>query len=173
VTQDPITVRQIKPTEGASLRAIRLRALADSPEAFGSTLAETEARPMSYWDMRARGDTGDQRSTLFVAEDAGQWIGLVGGFVDREGEDRGAELISMWVDPAYRGRGVGRRLVERVVAWAREHGASGVSLWVTGGNSAAETLYAHCGFRRTGETQPHPSQPSLHEQRMVLQLLPR
>lgn len=166
----PIVIRPIEPTEGPELRAIRLRALADSPEAFGSTLEETARRPMSYWEMRARGDTGSQSSTLFIAEAGSGWVGLVGGFVDKEGEDHSAELISMWVDPAHRGQGIGARLVEQVIEWARSHGAVSVSLWVTDGNDSAEELYARCGFRRTGEAQPHPSQDGLQEQRMVYEL---
>jgi GNAT superfamily N-acetyltransferase len=165
-----ITVREIQSTEGPELRAIRLRALADSPEAFGSTLEETARRPMSYWEMRARGDTGSEASTLFVAEDKGVWVGLVGGFFEKEGEKRTADLVSMWVDPEYRGRGIGRQLVAQVIDWARHHGAVGMSLWVTDGNTLAEDLYARCGFRRTGETQPHPSQAGLLEQRMLLNL---
>lgn len=164
-----ITIRAVRPTEGPSLRAIRLRALAESPRAFGSTLAETEARPPSYWDARARGDTGDQKSTLFVAEDASGWVGLAGCFLDTDDEGS-AELISMWVDPAYRGQGLGRRLVEQVVDWARGNGARSISLWVTDGNSAATALYARCGFKRTEETQPLPSSETLRERRMVREL---
>src|ERR671926_389666 len=92
ISRTVITIRPIHPTEGPSLRAIRLRALAESPRAFGSTLAETEARPASYWDMRARGDTGSQKSTLFVAEDSSGWEGLAGCFLDADGGGS-AELI--------------------------------------------------------------------------------
>jgi len=164
-----VIVREIQPTEGAQLRAIRLRALADSPSAFCSTLAETATRPPSYWDARARGDTGSQESTLFIAEGPNGWVGLIGCFGEEPGDVRSVELTSMWVDPVYRSRGVGRRLVEQVVDWARRRGAGSVWLWVTDGNTAAASLYARCGFRDTGETQPHPSNPALRECRMVLE----
>ena len=163
-------IRQIRPTEGVALREIRLRALAESPSAFGSTLTETAARPAEYWDGRARGDAGGQESTLFVAEDADRWVGLVGGVLEQLDGTRRVELISMWVDPAYRGRGLGQGLVERVVAWARQHGASAVGLWVTETNSPAVSLYRRCGFTSTRETQPLPSDETLLEQRMILQL---
>lgn len=170
-------IRRIRASEGTKLRAIRLRALADSPSAFGSTLAETETRPVSHWDNRARDDAAGQNSALFVAEEGDDWIGLVGGMIEeaedaRTSDDGGpvAVVFSMWVDPAYRGHGIGQRLVERVIAWARERGLGTALLWVTESNLSAIALYTRCGFRSTGETQPLPSNPTLLEQKMLLEL---
>ncbi len=61
-----------------------------------------------------------------------------------------AALTSLWVDPRFRGRGLGSALIEAVVDWARERGLSQVLLWVTEGNRHAETLYLRNGFVRTG-----------------------
>jgi len=46
-------VRQIRANEGLKLRAVRLRALADAPTAFGSTLAQEEKFPERVWHARA------------------------------------------------------------------------------------------------------------------------
>lgn len=164
------SIRRIRPDEGPALRTIRLQAIADSPIAFGSTLAETEGRPAEYWEGRARGAAAGQDNILFVAEDAGTWVGLAGGYVDDERADASPDLISMWVHPAYRGRGIGRRLVEQVVLWAREREAPRVVLWVTEGNDSAAGLYARCGFRDTGGRQPLPSHPGMVEREMELRL---
>ena len=125
---------------------------------------------MAYWDERARGNAGGRESILFVAEDPSGWVGLVGAVLEESQSTRSAELISMWVDPAYRCQGLGQRLVGQVVDWARQHGASAVSLWVTESNRSAASLYTRCGFRSTGESQPLPSNRTLLEQRMVLDL---
>ena len=55
----------------------------------------------------------------------------------------GQQLISMWVAPSARGRGVGRALVGRVIA-----AAAGRPLWlrVLDGNETAIRLYQRCGF---------------------------
>jgi ribosomal protein S18 acetylase RimI-like enzyme len=71
--------------------------------------------------------------------------------VPTEGDDGAAELISMWVSPAARGRGVGDRLVRAVEEWARQAGAGLLRLAVTEGNDSAITLYRRCGFADTGE----------------------
>ena len=57
-----VHIRTIRCDEGPALRAIRLRALAESPSAFGSTLAATAAMSMEEWARRAEQHAaGEQR----------------------------------------------------------------------------------------------------------------
>lgn len=163
-----VSVRRIRPDEGPAFRAIRLQAMRDSPQAFGSTLTETQARPDAYWEGRARSGAEARENVLFVAEDVDRWVGIVAGFIDDATATRSVALVSLWVHPAYRGQGVGRQLVGQIVAWAREREARRVVLWVTQGNDAATSLYQRCGFRATGNSQPLPSHPDLLEQEMTL-----
>ncbi len=165
-----IPIRQMRATEGAALRAIRLQALRDTPTAFGSTIAETESRPLSYWDERAVEHAAGQKSVMFVAEDAGTWVGLVGSLLEGLDNTLDVELFSMWVSPKYRRQGLGERLVEQIIAWAGNHDAKQIVLWVTKSNAPAVSLYTRCGFKTTGEVQPLPSKVALIEQRMVLEL---
>src|SRR5262245_23901545 len=51
----PVEIRRIRADEGLRLRALRLRALADAPQAFGSTLAREHAFVDSTWHERAAG----------------------------------------------------------------------------------------------------------------------
>jgi ribosomal protein S18 acetylase RimI-like enzyme len=60
------------------------------------------------------------------------------------------ELISMWVSPTARGRGVGDRLIQEVENWSRQGQAKVLRLSVMRGNKAAERLYRRCGFVGTG-----------------------
>jgi ribosomal protein S18 acetylase RimI-like enzyme len=125
---------------------------------------------MEYWRKRAASGAAEQESVLFLAEEAGGWVGIVGGFLEEEEGGRSVELVSMWVNPAYRGRRLGQRLVEQIIDWARQRGARRVTLWVTENNAGAISLYRRCGFRSTGETQELPSNPTLRELRMVVSL---
>jgi ribosomal protein S18 acetylase RimI-like enzyme len=50
------------------------------------------------------------------------------------------------VDPAHRGRGLGRRLARAAVAEARARGARRISLRFLGPNAAARRVYEACGF---------------------------
>jgi GNAT superfamily N-acetyltransferase len=85
----------------------------------------------------------------------------VAGVPDRE--TGGPHLVSMWVDPRARGRGVGLALVEAVKDWAVEAAADQLILWVADGNDSARRLYERCGFLDTGRRQPLPSDPSVGE----------
>ncbi len=170
--QDPV-VRRIRADEGARLREIRLRALADAPDAFGSTYSDTVTRPPEMWTARAAEDAAGEVSVLFVAEKDEKWVGLAGhvGLDQTPGEP---QVVSMWVDPARRRSGLAGRLLDAVMAWARDRGAERVHLWVTEGNSPAIALYERFGFAFTGESAPVRSDSALKELKMVLpSTLPR
>ena len=144
------------------LRAVRLAALAESPEAFGSTLS----REVDYDEQRWRSWISD--NAVFLALADGAPVGIV---VGRE-EDAGAHLIAMWVDPAWRGQGVASPLVRSVLDWAGTAGHSHVTLWVVRGNDAAHALYRRHGFTETGVSQPRPRDPTRIEEEMTWEPTP-
>ncbi len=141
-----VLIRRLAASDWAAFREARLRALREAPGAFGSTAADAERLREDEWRRRL------VDRAIFLAEIAGHVVGLAAGIkADHPGD---AELISMWVEPAWRGRGVGHRLVDAVLSWAAGEGFGGVRLWVAQGNARAERLYARQGFERTGEVQP-------------------
>ena len=161
-------VRQTGSADWAALRRLRLRALADAPGAFASTLEAELAFPDDVWRQRA-GD--DLTAASFIAGEGGADIGLARIFAQADPPGR-AHLVSMWVDPGHRRRGVARALIGRAVRWAAEHRAEEVILWVADENAAARRLYEGIGFRPTGERQPLPSDPAKSESLMRLALSP-
>ena len=139
-------ILRLADTEGPRLRALRLRALREAPDAFCATLEETAARPPESWTRQLR------ELATFVAVLEGDDVGLVRGGPD--GDRPGvAWLLSMWVAPEARGRGVGDALVQAQVAWAREAGFPTLCLEVGAHNGPAMRLYERHGFRRTGRTR--------------------
>ena len=162
-----VVIRRIRPDDGATYRDLRLRALTDAPLAFGTTLAEATARPRSWWDARVAACSEGTTSALFVAETAAA-AGAEAGSIGLAGAERSdvageVEVISMWVEPAVRGRGLGRRLLDAASAWASAQDAVALQLWVTEDNAPATRLYQAYGFTFTGDAQAHPSQPGLRE----------
>jgi len=59
-------------------------------------------------------------------------------------------IEELYVTPEFRRRGFGRELVERVVAYARDHDIRGIDLEAYQGNTPASVLYRTTGFRRLG-----------------------
>jgi ribosomal protein S18 acetylase RimI-like enzyme len=152
-------VRQARAADWKVLRELRLRALADAPDAFASTLEQEAAFPEQVWRQRVEGREG---SVTFIASEGGAGIGMVAIFAVADPPGR-VHLVGMWVDPLHRRRGVAKALVERAVRGAQERQAGEVVLWVADHNIPARTLYEQVGFRPTGERQPLPSNPALTE----------
>jgi GNAT superfamily N-acetyltransferase len=141
-----LVIRRLAAADWAVFRGVRLAALRDAPEAFGSTATNAEKLDEAEWRRRL-----EQRA-VFLAEVGRQGVGLAAGIEGDQPNE--AELISMWVAPARRGRGVGDRLVDTVLAWAAGEQFRTMCLWVATGNARAERLYARHGFAPTGRVQP-------------------
>jgi ribosomal protein S18 acetylase RimI-like enzyme len=148
-----VRVRRTIPAEWQRVRDLRLRSLEDAPEAFGSTLEEEQAFGQPEWVAWIQGWEG-ATNALYVAEveDDGAWVGMAVG--SRTGEEGRAHLYGMWVDPAWRTRGVGARLVHEVLGWAGSWGARSMVLGVTETNDGAARFYERLGFADTGLRHP-------------------
>ena len=141
---EAVVLRVLTDEDWPEWRELRLAALAQAPEAFSSTLAEwsgasdTEAR----WRARLAGVAYN-----VVADLGGRTVGMVSCTAP---ESRRAELISRWVAPEARGRGVGDALIGAVARWAADQGAAELFLAVRTANAAAVGLYARNGFSDAG-----------------------
>jgi GNAT superfamily N-acetyltransferase len=154
-------IRALAAGEWRAYRSLRLRALEDSPGAFGSTLAEERVRDDAWWSARLASGAGSRLDLPLVAEVGVEGVGLAWGRIDPAQRDV-ANLYQMWVDPGYRRRGTGGMLLDAVVSWA--------ALGVTCGDTPAMRLYARAGFHRVGEPAPiRPGSPLLG-QSMQLEL---
>jgi GNAT superfamily N-acetyltransferase len=137
-------VRRVERADWAALREIRLEALSDSPEAFGSTLADTQRFTARQW--RAKIAT----LVYFLVERDGRVVGMVsGGYNDNRPGTHW--LYGMYVTRSARGTEASTRLVRAVLEWARDEGASEVYLHVAAAAPRARTFYRKVGFRETGE----------------------
>lgn len=164
-----VEVRRIRPEDAMTLKTVRLAALLESRSAFGSTYADEVLRSDEEWAESARaGSIGPDRVIFFAIVDD-KVAGLIGGYRANHSAPT-VDLVSMWTAPMVRRSGFGRKLIEAVLRWATELGATSVELWVTRGNNLAQSLYEAIGFRETGEHQTLPSDPCKDEIRMTLRL---
>lgn len=159
-------ILKLSPADWSRLATIRLRALADTPDAFGSTLERQQKFTESDWRERL---TGEHKITFVATRGSGEDIGLIGS-APYEGH---AGLFSMWVAPEARGCGVGGALVDAVIAWARSRGHTKLLLDVGDANLPAIALYASKGFEPNGVTGTlDPPREDIAEHQRVLNLLP-
>jgi ribosomal protein S18 acetylase RimI-like enzyme len=127
----------LRPATLETVRPLRLRALREDPDSFGSTLEREQDRPDSDWRIWIDG--------TLIAFDRGTPVGMANLNLDREP----AEIFGVWVAPEARGKGVGRLLVETLLERA---GDRPIVLCVAESAHAARRLYERMGFRPTGAT---------------------
>lgn len=86
--------------------------------------------------------------TLVAEDEAGERAGfiMVGRSTSVFTDQQQAFVYDVAVAPAFRRRGIGRRLMEHAEAYAREKGMEFITLMVDSRNDAARNLYAQLGF---------------------------
>ena len=105
---DPL-IRRLTPTDAAPLRQLRLDALRETPEAFGSSYEEEHTLTLD--DIRAWVAT-DIENAMFGVFIDGALAGMTGvGRQHRLKMRHKAQIWSVYVAPAARGRGLARRLI--------------------------------------------------------------
>ena len=151
-TDAAVRIRPIRPDEWRRWRETRLRMLRDDADFFATRYEDMVREPDATWrDWVAEAAAGEDK-VLFVADDGGAWLGVVGAFVRINSLE--VQLISMWVDPDARGRGIARDLIRAVASWTLGRGSARVVLFVQEANTPARELYERAGFRLTGDRAP-------------------
>ena len=143
-------IRKLTEDDIDALWNLRLRALRDNPEAFGSTYEETRQRGKESYRQRLRQPHAE---TFYIgAFEEERLVGMVGFFRENglKGQHKGF-IISMYTAPEQRGKGIGKALVAEAIAQARTiAGLEQLLLAVVTTNTAARQLYQSLGFEVYG-----------------------
>lgn len=138
-------LRTVTAADVAAYQALRLRALQEHPEAFGSDYADECTRSLAVVAERLQ-DLPER--FVLGAWQADQLMGIVafGQSTGLKVRHRGS-IGGMYVAPAARGHGIGRALIDALVQRARPLPyLEEITLAVTVGNAAARALYVAAGF---------------------------
>jgi ribosomal protein S18 acetylase RimI-like enzyme len=153
VEPSAVTIRPASPADVPAigrLGALLVKTHHDfDPQRFIAATPRTEHGYGSYLGSLLR----DQDIVILVAEQDGEVLGYT--YAGVEGYDymalRGpaGALYDIVVDPAHRGHGVGRMLLDATLTALEERGAPRVVLSTAEQNEPAQRLFARAGFRRT------------------------
>ena len=155
-------IESLNPNRWEVYKAVRLQALTDTPNAFGSTLEKEIEYSEDDWQRRLQ--RTDCNTFIALSEDE-MPVGVVvcAAFEGHVG------LFAMWVAPEERKKGIGRALIDAVINWAKENDFGEILLDVADENLAAIRLYESNGFTRTGTsgTLPAPREHITEHQRSL------
>ncbi|MHC5787586.1 GNAT family N-acetyltransferase [Pseudomonas idahonensis] len=141
-------IQHLTPDDAAQYRALMLEAYERHPQAFTSSVREREKLPLAWWGARLDGEL----DLMLGAFDRERLAGIVGlAFELRDKARHKATLFGLYVTAEQRGSGLGRQLVQHLLAEAAGYeGLRLVQLTVTAGNDAALSVYRRCGFVQFG-----------------------
>ncbi|KAJ7709552.1 acyl-CoA N-acyltransferase [Mycena rosella] len=138
-------------------RELRLLALTTNPEAFGSKYEDNVDKTRAQW--RAMIDTPERFTAVARVLSTGEWAGMASILTpEMAGQHTGDTgpnphlLVGMWVRPAHRRKGLGKRLIGAGIEWVRTRTEGmpdkkrQVTLEVHRHNESAKALYDGLGF---------------------------
>ncbi len=160
-----VEVKPLLAHEWPLLKQVRLRALADAPDAFSTTLAQAQTWTDGDWQKRAGRFAVNPPAAARIAYLEGAPCGMMTCYPAAPQPDVTgpiAELTSVWLAPAARGQGAGEALVASIVDWANAQGIGVLQAWVMEGNEGAIAFYKKVGFAQTAQRQPDEPDPSKH-----------
>ena len=149
-----ITIRKIDPHESAQTKSFSRKSMVNSRlvldienEKLIYTIVSVEPYEREVHAEDVEYGFDDAGPAIFFAEADGK---LAGRIKMLRWWNRFAYVDDLVVNPEYRGAGVGRKLLERGIQWARENKFPGVMLETQDDNVSACTLYQSCGFVLSG-----------------------
>lgn len=111
----------------------------------------------------------DPARDLFLAARAGERLAGAVALDGHSTPNEGARLRWFIVQPTWQGRGLGARLLDQALAFARAAGHRRVHLWTFAGLEAARRLYERAGFRLAEEVVIQHWGGVVHDQRYELE----
>ena len=152
--------------EWARLRDIRLKALIDSPHAFGSTYENESAFDEDRWRLEFAKQAFVVASVDGVDSAMMYVENLLGDF------DATCWIGGCWSNPNFRGVGLMRAMFEFLdeQASSRHWLVQGLGVWTD--NDLAISAYEKLGFVEMGGPQPSTRQPGKFYQQMIRKTLP-
>ena len=148
-------IRVLAPTEAAAYQALRLQSYQDSTYAFSESYEDEVQRSIDHFQEElASFGLPQEQYVLGAFNAAGELAGFVKFRRDRRSKARHKSMIhAMYVARAHRKRGLGKDLVDEVIARARQlDGLEQSHLWVlhSPASTSASEFYAKCGFQSQG-----------------------
>ena len=149
--KDKITVSTLSISDWPAYKTLRLKALQDDPMAFTNSFQESIDKVNDYWIGHLKAE--DSESVTLFAKKGNKLAGMVSAiFNDRQKTKHIAEIVGAYVDPEFRGHGIGSLLMEAIMNKIKQNpNVEKIKLDVITTQKPAVALYKKFGFKVVGE----------------------
>lgn len=138
------TVKILEPKDAKAYRAIRLEALQNYPEYFGSEYEQQVKLEKLYFERLIEDESG--KGTMVGAFSEGQLVGICGVTFETTVLPNAGEIIQMYVKPEYQNKGYGKNLMLKIREACTSPPVSTVLLEVVKSNVSAIKVYEQSGY---------------------------
>jgi ribosomal protein S18 acetylase RimI-like enzyme len=146
-------IRRIRADEGLAYREVRLRALKQAPDAYGTTFAEASTRTETEWTEFARRSAESETFALFVLDRGDGSLAGLAAISMEEGVPEEGTVFQMWIDEDLRGTEWGSGLLAAAERHGESLGARSITLSVEDDNPRARRFYDRAGYTLTGASE--------------------
>lgn len=148
-----VHIRQLNRYDWQALRAIRLKALQNHAEVYGSRYEDEAIKDDRYWQDMLDGHD----CAVFGLYDDQCLIGIGGAFTDKHDESGQTAVLAMgYIETNYRGQKLSRLLYEARIGWAQaQHRFTKIVVSHRRGNEASRRANQAFGFSYSGTGLTH------------------
>jgi len=136
-------IRRLNASDAKAYQEIRLKALKNHPEAYGSSFEEESAFSIEVFEQRLSNPENLTWGAFFDEHLSGVVTLMTS---TRKKTMHNASIVAMYVDDIYRHQGVGSFLLKQAITQAKSKSILNLYLTVTTTNQAAKKLYTSHGF---------------------------
>lgn len=149
---NPVQIIKLSPVRWREYRDLRLKGLLTDTQAFGRTYELESKLPDERWQQRLKAALEAKYELLYFAENSGELVGMLGAFwEDSPKTEHVATVVGFYVDPDYRGAGVGKALMAKVLAeLSKRPKILKAKLFAVTTQTPAIALYQSFGFEPIG-----------------------
>lgn len=143
---DTIEIVTLQPEDWRQYRDLRLRALKEEPQAYGSTYEDNAKRPDEFWQKRLEESLIMSTQWLVFAKSDRMLVGMMGAFIEKEQSDS-AHIIAVYVIPEARGKGIAKSLMKELLESIKTNKQiKNIIVDVNVEQTVAFNLYKNSGF---------------------------
>lgn len=150
-----VEIIKIEPEKWEEYKELRLASLRNDKCAFLASFEEKVKASDDEWKKRLEESETEEEGFILFARYQGKLVGLLGAYFPKhEKQNHIAELYGFYVDPSLRGKGIGKRLMEEVLAkLEKRKDIVKVKIGVNEIQEKAIEIYKKFGFKEVGRLE--------------------